>query len=168
MGSALLYYLAQTWTADRYRQAQHDAPARAASRARHSRPSRRPSRPRAPRPWWRAACAPCWAAAAHDRHTAAQARQSRLPGSPGDECRHRDPGHPQAGQRGRCDRHQDLPGSATTGRQAHGGGYIWAVARVVMYGRNPAAAHPGISRDGPAGQHRAGRPAATKERSNRR
>lgn len=32
----------------------------------------------------------------------------------------------------------------------------------------PAAAHPGISRDGPAGQHRAGRPAATKERSNRR
>ena len=35
MGSALLYYLAQTWTADRYRQAQHDAPARAASRARH-------------------------------------------------------------------------------------------------------------------------------------
>ena len=32
----------------------------------------------------------------------------------------------------------------------------------------PAAAHPGISRDGPAGQHRAGRLAATKERSNRR
>jgi hypothetical protein len=27
MGSALLYYLAQTWTADRYWQAQHDAPA---------------------------------------------------------------------------------------------------------------------------------------------
>jgi hypothetical protein len=44
MGRALLYYLAQTWTADRYRQAQDDAPARAASQARHSRPS-----PRAPR-----------------------------------------------------------------------------------------------------------------------
>ena len=45
MGSALLYYLAQTWTADRYWQAQHDAPARAASRARHSRPSPRPRAP---------------------------------------------------------------------------------------------------------------------------
>ena len=43
MGFALLYYLAQTWTADRYGQAQHDAPARAASRARHSRPPPRPS-----------------------------------------------------------------------------------------------------------------------------
>jgi len=40
MGSALLYYLAQTWTADRYWQA------RAASRARHSRPSPRAHRAR--------------------------------------------------------------------------------------------------------------------------
>jgi hypothetical protein len=40
MGSALLYYLAQTWTADRYWQAQHDAPAR------HSRPSPRAHRGR--------------------------------------------------------------------------------------------------------------------------
>jgi hypothetical protein len=39
MRSALLYYLAQTWTADR--QAQRDAPARAARHARHPRPSRR-------------------------------------------------------------------------------------------------------------------------------
>ena len=46
MGSALLYYLAQTWTADRYWQAQPDAPARAASRARHSRPSPRAHRAR--------------------------------------------------------------------------------------------------------------------------
>ena len=44
MPRALLYYLAQAWAADRYRQAHRDAPARAASRARHSRPS-----PRAPR-----------------------------------------------------------------------------------------------------------------------
>jgi hypothetical protein len=44
MRSALLYYLAQTWTTDRYEQAQRDAPARAASRARPARPS-----PRAPR-----------------------------------------------------------------------------------------------------------------------
>ena len=42
----MLYYLAQTWTADRYWQAQHDAPARAASRARHSRPSPRAHRAR--------------------------------------------------------------------------------------------------------------------------
>ena len=38
MPRALLCYLAQTWTADRYRQAQRDAPARAASRARAPRP----------------------------------------------------------------------------------------------------------------------------------
>jgi hypothetical protein len=44
MRTASLYYLAQAWTADRYRQAQRDAPARAASRARHARPV-----PRAPR-----------------------------------------------------------------------------------------------------------------------
>src|SRR6516164_420003 len=31
---------------------------------------RAPLAPAASRPWWRAACAPCWAAA-HDRHTAA-------------------------------------------------------------------------------------------------
>jgi hypothetical protein len=41
MRSALLYYLAQTWTADRYQQAQRDAPARAASRARPPRSSPR-------------------------------------------------------------------------------------------------------------------------------
>jgi hypothetical protein len=44
MRSASLYYLAQTWTADRYQQAQRDPPARAASRAGPPRPS-----PRAPR-----------------------------------------------------------------------------------------------------------------------
>jgi len=36
MFKALVYYLAQTWTGDRYWQAQRDTPARAASRARHS------------------------------------------------------------------------------------------------------------------------------------
>ena len=46
MPRALLYYLAQTWTADRYRQAQCDAPGRAASRARHSRRSPRAHRAR--------------------------------------------------------------------------------------------------------------------------
>ena len=45
MGSALLYYLAQTWTADRYQQAQRAAPARAARQAR--RPSPRSPRARA-------------------------------------------------------------------------------------------------------------------------
>jgi len=44
MRTAPLCYLAQAWTADRYRQAQRDAPARTASRGRRSRPS-----PRAPR-----------------------------------------------------------------------------------------------------------------------
>ena len=44
MPRALLYYLAQAWTADRYRQAHRAAPAGAPSRARHARPS-----PRAPR-----------------------------------------------------------------------------------------------------------------------
>jgi hypothetical protein len=46
MPRALLYYLAQAWTADRYRQAHRDAPARAGSRARHSRPSPRAHRAR--------------------------------------------------------------------------------------------------------------------------
>ena len=44
MRAAFHYYLTQARTADRYPQAQRDAPARAANRARHSRPS-----PRAPR-----------------------------------------------------------------------------------------------------------------------
>ncbi len=39
MPRALLYYLAQAWTADRYRQAHRDAPAGAPRRARHARPS---------------------------------------------------------------------------------------------------------------------------------
>jgi hypothetical protein len=47
MPRALLYYLAQGQAADRYRQAQRDAPGRAASRAGHSRPSPRAHRPRA-------------------------------------------------------------------------------------------------------------------------
>jgi hypothetical protein len=47
MPRALLYYLAQDWTADRYRQAQRDAPARAASQARHSPPAPRAHRARA-------------------------------------------------------------------------------------------------------------------------
>jgi hypothetical protein len=41
MGRALLYYLAQAQTADRYRQAQRDQPAGAASQARHMRAPRR-------------------------------------------------------------------------------------------------------------------------------
>lgn len=46
MPRALLYYLAQAWTADRHWQAQRGAPARPASRARHSRPSLRTLRAR--------------------------------------------------------------------------------------------------------------------------
>jgi hypothetical protein len=46
MRSVYLYYLAQTRTADRHRQAQRDAPARAASRARRARPSPRDHRAR--------------------------------------------------------------------------------------------------------------------------
>jgi hypothetical protein len=46
MPRALLYYLAQTWTADRYRQAQRDAPARAASHSHRPRPSPRGHRAR--------------------------------------------------------------------------------------------------------------------------
>lgn len=47
MPRALLYYLAQTWTADRYRPARRDAPARAASRACLA--PAIPAHPRAPR-----------------------------------------------------------------------------------------------------------------------
>ena len=46
MPRALLYYLAQTWTADRHRQAQRDAPAQAARQARHPRPAPRAHRAR--------------------------------------------------------------------------------------------------------------------------
>ena len=46
MPRALLYYLAQAWTADRYRQAHPYGPAGAPSRARRSRPSPRPPRAR--------------------------------------------------------------------------------------------------------------------------
>ena len=38
MPRALLYYLAQTWTADPHRQSQRGAAARAASQSRHTRP----------------------------------------------------------------------------------------------------------------------------------
>ena len=44
MRAAFHYYLTQAWTADRYPQAQRDAPAGAASRVRHSRPSPRAHR----------------------------------------------------------------------------------------------------------------------------
>ena len=44
MRAAFDTYLTYAWIADRYRQAQPDAPARAASWARHSRPSPRASR----------------------------------------------------------------------------------------------------------------------------
>jgi len=44
MPRAVLYYLAQTWTADRHRQAQGAAPARAARRARRPRRSPRAHR----------------------------------------------------------------------------------------------------------------------------
>jgi hypothetical protein len=46
MPRALLYYLAQAWTADRYRQAHRAAPAGAPRRARHARPSPRVHRAR--------------------------------------------------------------------------------------------------------------------------
>jgi hypothetical protein len=46
MRAAFLYYLVQTWTPDRYRQAQHEPPARAASQARHTRTPRRGHRVR--------------------------------------------------------------------------------------------------------------------------
>ena len=46
MPRALLYYLAQTWTADAYRQAQRHAPGRSARQARHPRPSPRAHRAR--------------------------------------------------------------------------------------------------------------------------
>jgi len=46
MRAAFNTYLTYAWTADRYRQAQPDGPARAASRARPSRPSPRAHRAR--------------------------------------------------------------------------------------------------------------------------
>jgi len=46
MRGAFLCYLTRAWTADRNRQAQRDAPARAASRVRHSRRSPRAHRAR--------------------------------------------------------------------------------------------------------------------------
>jgi hypothetical protein len=46
MRAAFDTYLTYAWIADRYRQAQPDAPARAASRARRSRPSPRADRAR--------------------------------------------------------------------------------------------------------------------------
>ena len=71
MGKALLYYLAQTWTAGLPGRPSMMHPPRAASRARHPPPRPRVHRARgARRPCWRTACAPCWAAAAHDRHIA--------------------------------------------------------------------------------------------------
>jgi hypothetical protein len=53
MPRALLYYLAQAWTADRYRQAHRDAPAGAPSRARHPGVPRPPTASTGSRPWWR-------------------------------------------------------------------------------------------------------------------
>jgi len=44
MRLAIHYYLMQTWTADQCRQAQHDAPAVAASQARHARTPERDHR----------------------------------------------------------------------------------------------------------------------------
>ena len=41
MHSVILYYVVQAQAAERHRQAQRDAPARAASRARHTRTPRR-------------------------------------------------------------------------------------------------------------------------------
>jgi hypothetical protein len=46
MPRALLYYLAQAWTAARSRQAYRETPAPAPRRARHARPSPRPHRAR--------------------------------------------------------------------------------------------------------------------------
>jgi len=39
MRQALLYYMAQNWTAELHRQAQRDKPRRAVGQARHTRPS---------------------------------------------------------------------------------------------------------------------------------
>jgi hypothetical protein len=44
MCPALLYYLAQTWAADRYRQAQHDKPVRAGRQAHRTRTPQRTHR----------------------------------------------------------------------------------------------------------------------------
>jgi hypothetical protein len=46
MCPALLYYLAQTWATDRYRQTQHDRPARAANQAGRTRRPQRTHRVR--------------------------------------------------------------------------------------------------------------------------
>jgi len=46
MRALILYHLVQAQAAERHRQAQRDAPARAASRARHTRPPRRRHRAR--------------------------------------------------------------------------------------------------------------------------
>jgi len=46
MHSVILYYVVQAQAAERHRQAQRDAPARAASRARHTRTPRRGRRAR--------------------------------------------------------------------------------------------------------------------------
>jgi hypothetical protein len=46
MPRALLYYLAQTWTADLHRKSQRGAPARAAGQDRHRRPPGRRCRVR--------------------------------------------------------------------------------------------------------------------------
>ena len=46
MHSVILYYVVQAQAAERHRQAQRDAPARAASRARHTRAPRRGRRAR--------------------------------------------------------------------------------------------------------------------------
>jgi hypothetical protein len=65
MRAAFLCYLVQAWTADRYRQTQREAPARAWPAAREHRGAG--TAPACSRPRRRAACLPCWAAAVHDQ-----------------------------------------------------------------------------------------------------
>ena len=105
MHSVILYYVVQAQAAERHRQAQREAPARAASGP--ATPGRHGAgaAPAVSRPWRRAACAPCQAAA-HDR----AAHREPCPGAgrgqparpstgfgragrsdPGHGCGHRDP-----------------------------------------------------------------------------
>jgi hypothetical protein len=172
MRAALLYYLVQSRAAELHRQAQRDAPARAASQAR---------RTRTPRPWRRAAGAACWAAAAHDQagHRATTPGTGRGPpprppaefcraggsgpGRGGRECGPRGPRHRPAGPGGGYGPDTWAPAPAAArpaGREPvmsrirRIGGYLaglarWAGARP-GYGGAVAAALAGARPDPPS------------------
>jgi hypothetical protein len=74
MRAAFHTYLRQAWIADRYRQAQPDGPARAASRACHSRPSPRAHRARGLPAVVARRLRTVLCGGVHDRHTGAPAR----------------------------------------------------------------------------------------------